>query len=276
MRGAAALAAAGVMLALCGPVKASENRDLAVITAAIRAGRLIQAEVMLDRLPAPSGQDEAEAIMDVRGQFALATGASEQALRIFETLRTERPERCGYVRDFGVAAARMEDARALDALQEAEQRCATWQSEQTLGVIHARMQRWDASEQAFALSLQLSGGNAVTLNNRAFARIEHARYDDALEDLRTALRTAPGDRRIANNIDLTEGARGNRPKRRQGEDDDAVWATRLTFAAKGALRAGRTALARAMLTQAIDVSPYHASEPSALLAGLADTGGEVP
>lgn len=276
MRGAAALAAAGVMLALCGPVKASENRDLAVIAAAIRAGRLIQAEVMLERLPAPSGQDEAEAIMDVRGQFALATGASEQALRIFETLRTARPERCGYVRDFGVAAARMEDARALDTLQDAELRCATWQSEQTLGVIRARMQRWDASEQAFALSLQLSGGNAVTLNNRAFARIEQARYDDALEDLRTALRTAPGDRRIANNIDLTEGARGNRPTRRQGEDDDAVWATRLTFAAKGALRAGRTELARALLTQAIDVSPYHASAPSALLAELADTGGEVP
>lgn len=276
MREAAALAAAGVMLALCGPVKASEDGDLAVIAAAIRAGRLIQAEVMLERLPAPSGQGEAEAIADVHGQFALATGASEQALRIFETLRTARPERCGYVRDFGVAAARMEDARALDALQEAEQRCATWQSEQALGVIHARMRRWEASEQAFALSLQLSVGNAVTLNNRAFARIEQARYDDALEDLRAALRTAPGDRRIANNIDLTEGARGNRPKRRQGEDDDAAWATRLTFAAKGALRAGRTELARAMLAQAIDVSPYHASEPSALLAGLANTRGEVP
>lgn len=276
MRVVVALTAAGAMLTLCGPVRASENGDLAVIAAAIRAGRLIQAEVMLERLSAPSSSDEAEAVADVRGQFALATDASEQALRIFDMLRRAKPGQCGYVRDFGVAAARMGDARALDALQDAEPRCATWQSEQTLGVIRARMRRWDASEQAFALSLRLSAGNAVTLNNRAFARIEQARYDDALDDLRTALRTAPGDRRIANNIDLVEGARGNRPRRRQGEDDDGAWATRLTFAAKGALRAGRTDLARAMLAQAIDVSPYHASESSALLAGLADTGGGVP
>lgn len=254
----------------------SPEGDLTVIAAAIRAGRLVQAEVMLERLPTPADPDTAEAVADVRGQFALATGASETALRVFEALITAKPERCDYARDFGIAAARLRDVRALDALQGAKLRCATWQSEQTLGVVLAQMERWDACEQAFAASLQLAPGNAVTLNNRAFARIEQARYDDALDDLRAALRAAPDDRRIVNNIDLVEGARGNRPRRRQGVDDDAAWASRLTLAAKGALRAGRTDLARAMLAQAIEISPYHASEPSSLLAGLSGAKGTEP
>ncbi len=256
--------------------RASAGEDLAVIAAAIRAGRLIQAEVMLARLPPAADREAAEAVADVRGQFALATGASEQALSIFDALHREAPARCDYGRDFGVAAARMADARALDALQEAELRCATWQSEQTLGIVFARMRRWDESERAFAQSLQLSPRNAVTLNNRAFARIEQVRFDDALDDLRAALRAAPGDRRIVNNIDLVEGARGNRPRRRQGVDDDSGWALRLTLAAKGALRAGRTELARAMLAQAVETSPYHADESSALLAGLGDARGGAP
>jgi tetratricopeptide (TPR) repeat protein len=273
MRWAKALTVAGVGLALCVPARASSTGDLQVIAAAIRAGRLIQAEVMLARLPVPTKPDDAEAIADVRGQFALATGASEQALRIFETLRTAQPGRCEYLRDFGVAAARTGDARALDALRDAVPRCANWQSGQVLGVVLAQMRRWDESEGAFALSLRLFPGNAVTLNNRAFARIEQGRYDDALDDLRAALRAAPGDRRVTNNIDLVEGARGNTPRRRQGVDDDRAWASRLTLAAKGALRAGRIDLARAMLAQAVDVSPYHAREPTALLAGLAEARG---
>lgn len=270
---------AGVALALCAsilstPARASAAADIPVIAAAISAGRLIQAEVMLARLPAPGNPDEVEAVADLRGQFALATGASSEALRIFETLRTAKPERCDYLRDFGIAAAKMEDSRAFDALREAVPRCANWQSGQMLAVVLARMKRWAESEDAFALSLRLSPGNAVTLNNRAYARIEQGRYDEALDDLRAALRVVPGDRRIANNIDLAEGARGNAPRRRQGVDDDGAWASRLTLAAKGALRAGRTDLARALLAQAVDSSPYHMQEPSALLAGLTDAGAQ--
>lgn len=275
MRWATALIVASAVLTHGAAAQAPAQGDLIIIAAAIRAGRLVQAEVMLERLPAPADPGLAEAVADLRGQFALAIGASETALRIFEGLKAARPERCDYVRDFGVAAARLRDARAHDALRVAESHCATWQSEQTLGVILAQMQRWEACEQAFAASLQLAPGNAVTLNNRAFARIEQARYDDALDDLRAALRAAPDDRRIVNNIDLVEGARGNRPRRRLGVDDDAAWASRLTLAAKGALRAGRAELARAMLAQAIEVSPYHASEPSLLLAELSGVkGGE--
>jgi len=270
MRRRAACTTAGIALALCTPVHASSAGDLPVIAAAIRAGRLIQAEIMLARLPVPGSPDEAEAVADVRGQFALAAGASPEALRIFDALRTAKPERCEYVRDFGIAAARLGDARALDALSGTAPRCASWQSGQMLGVVFARAKRWDESEQAFALSLKLRPDNGVTLNNRAYARIEQGRYDDALDDLRAALRATPGDRRIINNIDLAEGARGNPPRRRQGVDDDRAWASRLTLAAKGALRAGRTELARAMLAQAVDVSPYYVNEPSALLADLAD------
>lgn len=263
---------ATVMLGLCAPVQATPVADLPVIAAAIRAGRLIQAEVMLERLPEPVDPDETEAVADVRGQFALATGAPEQALRIFDALRAARPGRCEYTRDFGIAAARVGDARALGALRETAPHCATWQSAQMLGVVLARMRRWEESDDAFAVALQHSPGNAVTLNNRAFARIEQGRYDEALADLRTALGTAPGDRRIANNIDLVEGARGNTPRRRSAEDD-RVWASRLTLAAKGALLAGRAEFARVMLAQAIEVNPYHAREPGELLAGLASTQG---
>lgn len=276
MRWAAALTMASVALTHGVLAQAPANGDLTLIVAAIRAARLVQAEVMLERLPVPADPDAAEAVADIRGQFALATGASETALRIFEALRTAKPERCDYVRDFGIAAARLKDARALDALRHAEVHCATWQSEQTRGVLLAQMQRWEACEQAFAESLELAPANAVTLNNRAFARIEQTRYDDALDDLRAALRAAPDDRRIVNNIDLVEGARGNRPRRRQGVDDDAAWASRLTLAAKGALRAGRSELARAMLAQAIEISPYYASEPSSLLAGLNGVRGGEP
>jgi len=267
------LAAAGIMSVF--PVQASPSSDLPVIAAAIRAGRLIQAEIMLARLPTPTGADEVEAVADTRGQFALATGESEEALRIFAALHAAKPERCEYGRDLGVAAARIGDARALDALRDASSRCATWQSGQTLGVILAQMRRWEESEQAFAQSLQLSPANAVALNNRAFARIEQARYDEALGDLRAALRAAPGDRRVVNNIDLVEGARGHAPRRRQGVDDDSAWASRLTLAAKGAIRAGRTDFARALLVQAVDISPYHAPESSALLAGLTAAKGEA-
>lgn len=267
------LALLAILLALCTPARAATAADLPVIAAAIRAGRLIQAEVMLARLPVPGSPDETEAVADVRGQFALATGATGEALRIFEALGTAKPQHCGYRRDFGIAAARIGDMRALDALRETAPRCATWQSGQMLGIVFAQLRHWEESESAFAASLQLSPGNAVTLNNRAFARIEQARYDEALADLHAALRNAPDDRRIANNIDLAEGARGNPPRRRKGADDDRAWALRLTYGAKGALRAGRTDLARAMLVQAIDASPYHMREPAALLAALTGPGG---
>ena len=271
--------AAGVALALCVsslsmPARASAAGDIPVIAAAIRAGRLIQAEVMLARLPPAGSPDEVEALADLRGQFALATGASSEALRAFEALRTAKPERCDYLRDFGIAAAKMQDSRAFDALRNAVPRCANWQSGQMLAVVLARTKRWAESEDAFALSLRLSPGNAVTLNNRAYARIEQGRYDEALDDLRAASRVVPDDRRVANNIDLAEGARGNAPRRRQGVDDDAAWASRLTLAAKGALRAGRTDLARALLAQAVDSSPYHMREPSTLLAGLTNPGAQ--
>lgn len=267
------LALPAILLALCTPARAVTTADLPVIAAAIRAGRLIQAEVMLARLPMPGSPDETEAVADVRGQFALATGATEEALHIFEALGTAKPQHCGYRRDFGIAAARMGDARGLDALRETALRCASWQSGQMLGIVLAQLRRWEESESAFAVSLRLSPGNAVTLNNRAYARIEQARYDEALADLHAALQSAPDDRRIANNIDLAEGARGNEPRRRKGIDDDRTWASRLTYAAKGALRAGRADLARALLVQAIDTGPYHMREPTALLAGLTGLEG---
>jgi len=275
MRWSTALTLIGAASILCTPAQASSLDDLPLIAAAIDAGRLIQAEVMLARLREPADPDEAEAVAGVRGRFALATGAAEDALSIFDALHAAKPAQCDYARDLGIAATQTGDARAMGLLSDTMARCATWQSGQRLGVMLAQARRWQESENAFALSLRLSPGNAVTLNNRAFARIEQARYVEALGDLRAASRAMPGDRRIANNIDLVEGALGHAPRRYQGADDDDAWASRLTLAAKGALRAGRTDLARAMLAEAIDIGPYHASEPSALLARLTDTGGGV-
>ncbi|WP_423603630.1 hypothetical protein [Sphingomonas sp. MS122] len=268
------LLSAIVASALCPPALAS-GADLPIIAAAIRAGRLIQAEVMLARLPAPADAVEAEAVDAIRGQFALATGASAQALQIFGRLREVAPARCDYLRDFGVAAARLGDARALEALRDTAPRCATWQSSQMLGVVLARGQGWAESESAFAQSLSLSPDNPVTLNNRAFARIEQGRYADARDDLGKALRAAPGDRRIAGNIDLVEGAMGNAPRRRGGVDDDRRWASRLTLASKGALRAGRRDLARALLAEAIQIDPQFTPEANRLLDGLKDARGEA-
>ncbi|MCP3729526.1 hypothetical protein M9978_03715 [Sphingomonas sp. MG17] len=259
---------AALVLALALPAQASGTGDLPIITAAIRSGRLIQAELMLSRLPMPADAVEAEAMDGVRGEFALASGATEQALGIFSRLRGVDPVRCDYQRDFGIAAARLGDGRALDALRGAAASCATWQSSQLLGVVLAQRKDWGGSEDAFAQSLRLDPGNAVTLNNRAFARIEQGRYADALDDLRLALRTAPGDRRIGSNIDLAEGALGNPPRRRPGVDDDRGWALRLTVAAKGALRTGRTELAATLLTQAVEVDPRYGREASTLLDTL--------
>lgn len=275
MRWSTALALVGTASILCPPAQASSLDDLPLIAAAIDAGRLVQAEVMLARLREPADPDGAEAVAGIRGRFALAAGAPEHALTIFDALHAAKPAQCDYARDLGIAATRTGDARAMGLLSDTIARCATWQSGQMLGVVLAQARRWQESENAFALSLRLSPGNAVTLNNRAFARIEQARYIEALGDLRAASRATPGDRRIANNIDLVEGALGHAPQRHQGADDDGAWASRLTLAAKGALRAGRTDLARAMLAEAVDIAPYHASEPSALLAGLAGTGRGV-
>lgn len=241
--------------------------DLALIDAAIKSGRLVQAQAMLDLMPAD--QTGAADVAILRAELLLAQdqyGAAEQA---FGKLAAAAGTDCRVTAGLGIATAELRHTdRAIPLLQDAAARCAVdWRVWSELGRAYSGARRWDESKAAYDHALALNGPRGPLFNDMAVSMLIQRRWSDAKTLLEQALAADPGDERFANNLDIAAASMGEAPVRARGEDA-ARWAERLANAGYAALLAGRPDDARAWLSQSVAAAPVYSPRTAALLASL--------
>lgn len=250
-----------------GTASAAPPDDLALVDAAIRGGRLVQAQTMLDMLPeATSGTFD---VAVLRAQLMLAQGRYSEAEAAFARLAATPSEDCRVVAGLGSAAAALRHTElALARLRDATARCpADWRLWADLGHAYDSGARWNDSKAAYERASALGAPRASLLNDMAVSLLMQHRYSEARALLQQALAADPGDRRVANNLDIAAASMGEPPVRRRGEDA-ARWAERLSNAGYAASLAGRTDDARAWLTQSVAAAPIYPAATANILSSL--------
>lgn len=251
----------------CGAASAAPPDDLALVDAAIRGGRLVQAQTMLDLLPdAQSGTFD---VAVLRAQLMLAQGQYAEAESAFAKLAATPSQDCRVVAGLGSAAAAMRHTEAaLARLQDATTRCpADWRLWADLGHAYDSGARWNDSKAAYERASALGAPRASLLNDMAVSLLMQHRYPEARALLQQALAADPDDRRVANNLDIAAASMGEPPVRRRGEDA-ARWAERLSNAGYAASLAGRSDDARAWLTQSLAAAPIYPAATANILSSL--------
>lgn len=254
-------------LLACGAASAAPPDDLALVDAAIRGGRLVQAQTMLDLLPEASSDTFDVAVL--RAQLMLAKGQYAEAESAFAKLAATPSQDCRVVAGLGSAAAALRHTDiALARLQDATARCpADWRLWADLGHAYDSGARWNDSKAAYERASALGAPSASLLNDMAVSLLMQHRYPEARALLQQALAADPDDRRVANNFDIAAASMGEPPVRRRGEDA-ARWAERLSNAGYAASLAGRSDDARAWLTQSIAAAPIYPATTAKLLSSL--------
>jgi len=251
----------------CGAASAAPSDDLKLVDAAIRGGRLVQAQTMLDLLPdAESGTFD---VAVLRAQLMLAQGQYAEAESAFAKLAATPSQDCRVVAGLGSAAAALRHTdTALARLQDATARCpADWRLWADLGHAYDSGARWNDSKAAYERASALGAPRASLFNDMAVSLLMQHRYSEARALLQQALAADPDDRRVANNLDIAAASMGEPPVRRRGEDA-ARWAERLSNAGYAASLAGRSDDARAWLTQSIAAAPIYPATTASLLSSL--------
>lgn len=254
-------------LLACGATAAAPPDDLALVDAAIRSGRLVQAQTMLDLLS--DAKSDTFEVAVLRAQLMLAQGQYAEAERAFGKLAATPSDDCRVVAGLGSAAAALRHTEvALGKLQDATARCpADWRLWADLGHAYDSGARWNDSKAAYERASALNGPRASLLNDMAVSLLMQHRYSEARALLQQALAADPNDRRIANNLDIAAASMGEAPVRRRGEDA-ARWAERLSNAGYAASLAGRSDDARAWLTQSIAAAPIYPAATANILSSL--------
>jgi Flp pilus assembly protein TadD len=243
--------------------------DLPLIAAAIRSGRLIQADLMLLRIPAASSGDNSPEVDILRAQLALAQGRDQEAKSRFDTLAPRMLDDCRVLVGGGIAESSLGNADvAIMRLERAAPRCdLDWDAWSALGRAYDVKLRWPDSDRAYARAIARGGQRPALLNDVAVSLIKQKRFAEATALLGTALTKAPSDARIVNNLDIAAGALGRMPVRGV-TDTTSRWAERLNNAGYSAMLAGRTDDARRWLTAAVDADPVFQAVAAANLAQL--------
>lgn len=258
----------GAAVISAAAAEATPADDIPLIAAAIRSGRLVQAELMLARTPPQSGEAATE-LEILHGQLALAQGRDEDARRGFGVLALRLPDDCRVLLGLGMAESDLGDADlAIRHLESATRTCAAdWKAWSALGFAYDAKARWGDSDAAYARAMENGGEQPALLNNVAASLIKQRRFAAAEPILVRARARAPDDMLIANNLDIATGSLGRMPVRRPRENTSR-WAERLNNAGYAAMLAGRGDDARKWLTMAIAASPVFQAVAAANLAQL--------
>lgn len=133
---------------------------------------------------------------------------------------------------------------------------AGWRAWNARGVAADWQRDWAKADKAFARAAALSPDNPQVLNNLGWSNLLRGNWTAALAPLGRAARLAPGDRRIAANLDLARSAIAESlPSRRRGETNED-YAARLNDAGVAAYRRGDRAKAIAAFAQALETSDH--------------------
>jgi Flp pilus assembly protein TadD len=233
-----------------------EDQDIAQIRVAIAAGRLDEAAALIGLADAAHPDGQPAMLTLAKAELALEKGSTAQAAEIARALPTTGALHCGVARARALAMAERAPAEAaIDSLAAVTEQCsADWRVWRALGTLLAQRGQKEASGFAFSQALQLSPSPGMIRNDHARALIGAGDIDAAAELLRITDDGPAPDRETIRLRDFIAGMRGFEPVR-TAIDSDKIWAQRLVDAAQGARRAGREPLARALISEALLVSP---------------------
>lgn len=249
-----------------GAVKAEEpeyiNGGMQLIRAAdqaLQGGRLVEAQALLDRLPreVPS-PDGGGLAMLLRAELLLVGGQAAEAKHLLEALPDALRESCR------AAAARAMMHMQLgnlggagDLLVAHADDCRDdvfyWRAG---GRMHLALGDTAAAVNELRRASDMAPGNDAIKNDLAVALIANGDPAEAAHILTALASRKSGAPGVAINLDYANGMLGRMPMR-GGTDSDAQWSQRLQYAGAGARRSGRTALAEALLAEALIESPRH-------------------
>ena len=223
---------------------------------AIQAGRLEQAQIMLNAAIANGTQGEE--VHRVRADLAFRSGNFAAALKAYETLAALHPGEPLNFERAGIAAIQLGKLdRAAQVLRTATAfPSASWRAWNARGVLADFQRDWAAADEAYRIAEKLAPERAEVLNNRGWSLMLRGQWTEALPLIERAAGIDPKAARIADNLELVRAAVAqDLPQRRPGESD-SDWATRLNDAGVVAASGGERQRAIAAFSQAIEASTH--------------------
>ena len=237
------------------PTPSSSNAQILYlqhIDAAIREGRLTQAEQMIAVLEQSGDTIFADDLALLKAEHAIALMDAASAGLALAKIKDQDRNICRLHAAKGWVAARQKafDA-AIAALATTTKNCSddagAWN---LLGLTLVGKGEGDAARDAFARAMALEPGNAQIINNHALASLQNGKVDVALRELNEALVLNPEDQMIWANRNFVAGMAGLAPVRADG-DNDAAWSAKLVQFAQGAKMASRGPQASALFSRAM-------------------------
>jgi Flp pilus assembly protein TadD len=223
---------------------------------ALRQGRPVQAREMV-RAAVGAGASGA-AVDRLLADLAFAEGRWAEATIRYEALIAVGERSSPVLEQAAIAALKQgDDRKAMSLLAQAEMvQGAGWRMYNVQGVLADRAQDWAAADAAYRRGLKLEPSSPELLNNYGWSLLLRGQWSDAHRQISKAAALAPGDRKIAANLDLAASAlAADLPGRRQGESSFS-YAARLNDTGMLALRAGQKDKAQAAFARALELSEH--------------------
>lgn len=222
------------------------------VDAAIREGRLTQAEQMIALLEQSGPRVFADDLALLKAEFFIARRDAKSAETALLAITSWERNICRvHVAKGWVAANYNALDDAIVALAAATKNCpddvGAWN---LLGLAFIGKGETLAAREAFETALLLEPGNTQLINNHALAALQDGAVETALRALNHAAERSPQDRTIVANRNFVAGMAGLSPERATG-DSDADWSAKLLQYAQGAKSASRKLQATALFSRAI-------------------------
>lgn len=219
---------------------------------AIRDGRLVQAEHMIEWLDQNPDAVSDDDLALIKAEYAIAGNDISGATSAIDMIKDISRNICRQNSARGwVAVNKGELNKAILSLASAAKHCpddaGIWNF---LGLAFVMKGETAAAAQAFEQALQLAPDNAELINNHALALVQRGELSLAMQQLDAATAKAPENHLILANRDFVSGMLGRMPVR-NALDSDSVWSNRLVNAGKGAKAAERTPEATALFSRAL-------------------------
>lgn len=222
------------------------------VDAAIREGRLTQAEQMIALLEQSGPTAFGDDLALLKAEFFIARSDVSSAAAMLSKITDLERNICRVHAAKGwVSASQNALDDAIVALATATENCpddaGAWN---LLGLAFIGKGEALAAREAFEEALLLEPGNAQVINNHALAALQGGSVDTALGALNNAAAQNPQDRTILANRNFVAGMAGLSPERAKGESD-SDWSAKLLQFAQGAKSASRGPQATALFSRAI-------------------------
>jgi tetratricopeptide (TPR) repeat protein len=219
---------------------------------ALREGRLVQAEHMIEWLDQNAGSVSKDDLALVKAEYAIARNDVSGAASSVDMITDASRNICRQYSARGwVAANKNQLDKAISALARAAENCpedaGIWN---LLGLTFIGKGETAAAKEAFEQAILRAPDSPELINNYALTMVQQGELTLAMQQLAGAAKIAPHNHLILANRDFVSGMMGRAPVREQ-HDSDASWSERLINTGKGAKAAARAPEAKALFSRAL-------------------------